>query len=95
MSLPTSAVMKTRWLFFRQYWKLTVHLVCKTAHFGVNNQWWSWHPSPIAWSCRQRLWGMLTIMPLVRNYQSMLVRSRLGWIPEADCVALGLSGNPT
>ena len=92
MSTATQmSILKTRWLFLRQYWKLNSHLICKTAHFGVNNQWWVSHPSPIAWSCRQRLWGILTVMPIVRNYQSIMVRSTLGWIPEADCVALGLT----
>jgi hypothetical protein len=64
------------------HWKLLVHMLLKTQRFGVNNQWWSRFPSPIGWSCRQRLWGVLTIMPLVRNYQSMKVRACLGWVPE-------------
>ncbi len=83
--------LKTRILFMRQYWKLAIHLICKTKHFGVNNQWWSSHPSPIGWNCAQRAWGVLTIMPIWRNYQSMKVRSCLGWLPSDDCEALGFS----
>lgn len=77
--------------FGKQYWKLAIHLICKTKHFGVNNEWWSKHPSPVGWSCRKRLWGMLTVMPIVRNYQSLKVRSCLGWIPGNDADALGYS----
>lgn len=84
-------MMRTRIAFARQYWRLSVHLIFKTKHFGVNNEWWSVHPAPIGWSCAERVWGMLTIMPIWRNYQSMKVRSCLGWLPKADCDALGFS----
>lgn len=77
--------------FMRQYWRLAVHLILKTKHFGVNNQWWSSHPSPVGWSCGQRLWGIVTLLPILRNYQSMMVRSCLGWIPGDDADALGFS----
>jgi hypothetical protein len=30
-------------------------------------------------------------MPIWRNYQSMKVRSCLGWLPSDDCEALGFS----
>lgn len=82
---------QVRWVFARHYWRLAIHLIFKTRHFGVNNRWWSRHPSPIGWSCSQRIWGMLTLLPIWRNYQSMKVRSALGWLPPADCEALGFS----
>lgn len=86
-----SEVQKKQLFFARYYWKLAIHLVFKTRYFGVNNQWWSAHPSAIGWRCSQRLWAMLTVMPIVRNYQSLKVRSCLGWIPGEDADALGFS----
>ncbi|WP_245534979.1 hypothetical protein [Thiomicrospira cyclica] len=71
-----------------QYWRLAVHLIFKTQHFGVNNQWWSRYPSAIGWTWSQRMIGVLTIMPIVRNYQSLKVRSRIGWMPDAEATAL-------
>jgi len=82
---------RTRLAFIRQYWKLAIHLVLKTKHFGVNNEWWSAHASPIGWNTSQLFWGIVTIMPIWRNYQSMKVRSCLGWIPGNDADALGFS----
>jgi hypothetical protein len=84
-------IWQTRVAFTRQYWKLAIHLVFKTKHFGVNNAWWSRHPSPIGWSCMQRISGIVMVMPIWRNYQSMKVRSCLGWLPSDDCDALGFS----
>jgi len=86
-----SSTWRMRALFLRHYWKLAFHLIFKTKHFGVNNLWWSAHPSLLGWSCRQRLVGILLIVPIWRNYQSMVVRSTLGWLPPDDCRALGFS----
>ena len=77
--------------FYLKYWKLGMHLVLKTKHFGVNNRWWVKQPSAIGWEWYQILWGVLTIMPIVRNYQSLKVRACLGWMPQADCEALGFA----
>ncbi|MDG4812514.1 hypothetical protein P8629_05790 [Hydrogenovibrio sp. 3SP14C1] len=75
--------------FGLKYWRLAIHLIFKTQHFGVNNLWWAKQPSAIGWRWYQILWGSITILPIVRNYQSLKVRSCLGWIPQADCEALG------
>lgn len=83
------SVVSARARYGLKYWRLAIHLMFKTQHFGVNNQWWARHPSAIGWSCRQRVWGILTIMPIVRNYQSMKVRSCIGWLPQSECEALG------
>ncbi len=73
-----------------KYWKLLVHLIFKTRHFGVNNRWWVSQPSGIGWHPWQILWGVLTVMPIIRNYQSLKVRSCIGWIPHDECKSLGL-----
>lgn len=70
------------------YWRLAIHLIFKTQHFGVNNQWWSHHPSAIGWTWMQRLIGVVTVMPILRNYQSLKVRSRIGWMTEEEASAL-------
>lgn len=80
---------KTKLRFALKYWRLAFHLILKTRHFGVNNRWWVQQPSAIGWRWYQQAWGILMIMPIVRNYQSLKVRSCLGWIPQADCEALG------
>lgn len=72
-----------------KYWKLAIHLVFKTKYFGVNNLWWAKQPSAIGWQCYQIFWGLLTVMPIIRNYQSLKVRACLGWVPQAECEALG------
>ncbi len=82
-------MLNTQLKFGINYWRLAIHLVFKTKHFGVNNLWWSKQPSSIGWHWYEIIWGSLTIMPIVRNYQSLKVRSCLGWIPQADCEALG------
>jgi len=76
--------------FALRYWKLAVHLIFKTRHFGVNNRWWVSQPSSIGWYPWQILWGIVTVMPIVRNYQSLKVRSCIGWMPHDECKALGL-----
>ncbi len=87
------AIMETRLRykirFYRHYWKLGVHLVFKTRHFGVNNHWWAREPSVIAWPWWRRLLAMVTLIPLIQNYQSMKVRACIGWMPFDQCHRLG------
>ncbi|MGM0540953.1 MAG: hypothetical protein ACQEQR_00780 [Pseudomonadota bacterium] len=82
-------MLATRIAYGVKYWRLAIHLVFKTKYFGVNNLWWSSQPSAIGWHWYQIVWGTLTVMPIVRNYQSLKVRSCLGWLPESECLALG------
>ena len=85
---------QTRLSYAIKYWRLAIHLVFKTKHFGVNNLWWSQQPSAIGWHWYQIVFGVLTIMPIVRNYQSLKVRSCLGCLLEADFLALGFKAQP-
>ncbi|GAB6034398.1 hypothetical protein [Galenea microaerophila] len=80
---------KIRFAYGLKYWRLAIHLIFKTKHFGVNNRWWVQQPSAIGWHWWQILWGILTIMPIWRNYQSLQVRSCLGWMPQHECEQLG------
>ncbi len=79
----------TRLTYMRQYWRLAIHLIFKTRYFGVNNVWWAQQPSAIGWHWTQIVWGIITVVPIIRNYQSLKVRSCLGWLPESECIALG------
>ena len=80
---------KARMAYGRKYWRLAIHLIFKTKYFGVNNLWWSQQPSAIGWHWWQIAWGILTIVPIWRNYQSLKVRSCLGWLPQEECERLG------
>lgn len=82
-------MLATRFKYAIKYWKLAIHLVFKTKHFGVNNLWWAQQPSAIGWHWYKILFGIITVLPIWRNYQSLKVRSCLGWLPEAECQALG------
>lgn len=86
-------MLTTRIAYGLKYWRLSIHLIFKTKHFGVNNLWWASQPSAIGWHWYQIVWGTLTIVPIVRNYQSLKVRSCLGWLPEAECLALGFKSS--
>lgn len=82
-------MLQTRLKYGFKYWKLAIHLIFKTKHFGVNNLCWAQQPSAIGWHWYQILFGVLTVLPILRNYQSLKVRSCLGWLPESECIALG------
>ncbi len=80
---------KIRFEYGLKYWKLAVHLIFKTQHFGVNNMWWVKQPSSIGWPWYEVLWGILTIMPIIRTFLSQSVRACLRWMPQAEREALG------
>jgi hypothetical protein len=37
--------MKLYLTYFLLNWKMIIHVIFKTYHFGVNNEWWSKFPS--------------------------------------------------
>lgn len=67
-------------LYYLQHWKLAVHLIFSTYYFGVNNQWWSRHPSMLGHSFLGKLIAIITIAPLIRKAQALRVRSACGWL---------------
>lgn len=75
-------------LYFRQNWKLCLHLVLRTKHFGVNNQLWSTFPSMWGWSWPKILWA-LTIRPIISNYKQMKFRARIGFVSKDTLTRLG------
>ncbi len=57
--------MKNMFLFIIQNWKLVIHLLFRTYHFGVNNRWWSDFDSMFGLSLRKR-WHLITQYKLMR-----------------------------
>lgn len=58
-----------------KYWKLLVHLLFGTYRFGVNNFWWSKHPSIFG---RSNKWNPFR---LVMSARMMRARCFMGFIP--------------
>lgn len=65
-----------RWTirYMARHWKLGAHLLFRTYHFGVNNQWWydSW--SFMGWPNWKKIWSIITIMPMIKNWRGMKFR---------------------
>ena len=73
---------KSLLLYVLSHWRFILHLIFKTRYFGVNNQWWSAHPSAVSWTWRQRLVAIITVNPIIQNIQSMRFRAFAGWVPQ-------------
>jgi hypothetical protein len=56
-------------------WKLLLHLLFLTKHFGVNNEWWSSFSSVGGISIRKRVWNIVRIYPVIRQYKWMKYRA--------------------
>jgi hypothetical protein len=65
-----------------RYWKLLVHLIFGTYHFGVNNSWWSRYPSIFG---RSDKWNLKR---LVLSAKMMRARCFMGFIPLDDAVKI-------
>ena len=63
--------------YYYKYWKIGVHLIFRTYHFGVNNKWWEKFPSKFGLPIRQRF----SIKQLKENYILLDIRaSACGWM---------------
>jgi len=63
-------------------WKMIVHLLFKTKHFGVNNVYWSPHESIFGAEKSKRF------TQVVKNYKMMRIRAFSGFIPLNDAIDL-------
>lgn len=61
--------------YFSKNWKIGVHLLFRTKHFGVNNEWWVKWDSLFGWSNKKKIWGIITIRPIIDNWRAMKYRS--------------------
>ncbi|MFH1156750.1 MAG: hypothetical protein V1793_23350 [Pseudomonadota bacterium] len=74
--------MKQRLKYLLENWKMVVHLLFKTGHFGVNNAAWSRHRSIFAAPGPGRLPNVL------KNYKMMRIRAFSGFIPLNQAIKL-------
>ncbi len=65
-------------------WKLGIHLLFRTKHFGVNNLKWSTFPSIWGWSWHKILLGIITIKPIINNWKGIRFRMEIGFIPKDE-----------
>ncbi len=66
---------KERIKYFAKNWKLGVHLLFRTKHFGVNNKRWADWDSMFGWSNRKKIISILLIYPIIENYRCMKFRA--------------------
>ena len=56
-------------------WKLIVHLMFRTKRFGVNNEWWSSFDSMWGYSWLRKIWNVVSVVELIKNYEYMKWRA--------------------
>lgn len=49
-------------------WKLIIHLLLLTKHFGVNNEWWNKQQPAHNTSTLKMLWKIIRIKPIIQQY---------------------------
>ena len=81
--------------FALAHWRIGVHLVLRTRHFGVNNLWWEGRfQSVLGKPLWKILLRMVLVYPLVRDYRFVRVRmTAMGMIhPDESAVLFGNKG---
>lgn len=82
-----------RAMFFCKNWKLCIHLLLRTRHFGVNGKLWeknSGYSSVFGgWPWYRSLWAIITVRPLLRNYRSIIWRVSIGFVSQETARSLG------
>ncbi|MEA1967378.1 MAG: hypothetical protein U9N77_04070 [Thermodesulfobacteriota bacterium] len=63
-------------------WKMIFHLLFKTSHFGVNNQFWYSHNSLFGAK------GLKGFTEILKNYKMMKIRAFSGFIPLNDAIEI-------
>lgn len=68
--------------YFAKHWKLGVHLIVGTYHFGVNNQWLlsgsRFNMFGLPWY--KKTWNIITVRPLFWRYRAMKFRMKIGFV---------------
>ncbi len=77
--------------FALAHWRLGVHLVLRTRHFGVNNRWWEGRFASVL---GKPLWlvvlRVLLIYPLLRDMHFVRVRmTAMGMVHPDQCRMFG------
>ncbi len=63
-------------------YRMILHLLFGTGHFGTNNRWWSPHVSIFSRP------GLKKFTGVIKNYKMMRARAFSGFIPLDDAIAL-------
>lgn len=66
--------------YFKQNWKLVIHLLFGTYRFGVDNSKWSSFDSMFGVPLRERF----IPSKILQRYRMMKVRASCGFIPKED-----------
>ena len=61
--------------YYCQHWKQGVHFILRTKRFGVNNRWWSDFDSLFGRGFWYKIFTVIAIMPMIRNYRHMKWRA--------------------
>ncbi len=73
--------------FALAHWRLGIHLIVRTRHFGVNNRWWEGRFASVLgkplWQVVARI---ILIYPLIREARFVRVRmTAMGMVHPDDC----------
>jgi hypothetical protein len=78
-----------RLCYLKNNWKLVLHLLLGTKHFGVNNERWSSFPSMFGKPWWKIAWGIITVRPLIKNCKLMKFRAKIGFVHPDTLDKLG------
>lgn len=61
--------------YYKQNWKIFLHLLLRTKRFGVNNKWWNDFDSIFGLPTHKIIWRILTIKPLIIEWKKIKFRA--------------------
>lgn len=61
--------------YYKQNWKMFIHLLFRTKRFGVNNKWWNNFDSIFGLSTIKIIWRIITIKPLITEWKMIKFRA--------------------
>jgi hypothetical protein len=61
-------------IYYKQNWKLFLHLLLRTKKFGVNNQWWNKYDSIFGLPTIIIIWRIILIKPLIIEWRKIKFR---------------------
>jgi hypothetical protein len=77
--------------YYKKNWKMFLHLFLRTKRFGVNNKWYNDFDSDFGLPFIKILWRILTIMPLIVEWQKIKFRIvACHFISDEDKEIIGL-----
>lgn len=80
--------LKPRARFYLENWKLGVHLIFRTKHFGVDNGWWFRYESLMGWPLWKIIWSVVTIRGFLANVKGVYRRARTAHLIDDESFRL-------